>query len=53
MRTPTSTTSAPAIREDGFTLLELLAVMAIIALAVTAFTFGGQRTAETARFAPS
>jgi general secretion pathway protein H len=51
MRMPTSTTEAKRRSgDDGFTLLELLAVLAIIALAVTAFTFGGQRTSETARF---
>ena len=51
MRMPTSTTrDQTRSLEDGFTLLELLAVLAILALAAAAFSWGGQRTSETAKF---
>ncbi len=51
MRMPTSTIELDASgREDGFTLFELLAVMVILAMAAAAFSWGGQRTSETARF---
>jgi general secretion pathway protein H len=48
---PTSTTDRRCqTGEDGFTLFELLAVMVILAMAAAAFSYGGQRTAETAKF---
>ena len=37
-------------REAGFTLIELLAVLAILAIAITAFTYAGTGSLETARF---
>ncbi len=51
MRMPTSITERQrAADENGFTLLELLAVMVILAMAAAAFSWGGQRTSETAKF---
>ena len=51
MRMPISGTSRPrGNREAGFTLIELLAVLAILAIALTAFTYGGTGSLETARF---
>lgn len=51
MRMPTSITERHSPRdEDGFTLFELLAVMVILAMAAAAFSWGGQRTSETAKF---
>ncbi|MFM8747887.1 MAG: GspH/FimT family pseudopilin [Aestuariivirga sp.] len=38
-----------ADREAGFTLLELLAVLAILALTASAVIYGGQRSGESAR----
>jgi general secretion pathway protein H len=41
--------TSQADREAGFTLLELLAVLAILALTAGAVIYGGQRSGETAR----
>lgn len=50
MRMATSGTDRRASgRESGFTLLELLAVMALIALAAVMVTVSGSRSLETAR----
>ena len=51
MRTPISGISRWfRTAEAGFTLIELLAVLAILAIAITAFTYGGTASLETARF---
>lgn len=51
MRMPISITETQATGgEDGFTLFELLAVMVILAMAAAAFSWGGNRTSESAKF---
>lgn len=51
MRTAISRTSrGVGNREAGFTLIELLAVLGILAIAITAFTYAGTGSLETARF---
>jgi general secretion pathway protein H len=51
MRMPTSGIDyVCTARTAGFTLVELLAVLAVLALAVTAFSFGAGKSLETANF---
>ncbi len=51
MRMPTYRTEFESeSRSSGFTLVELLAVLAIMAIAASAFSFGSGKALETARF---
>lgn len=51
MRMPTSQIETPRYASDGgFTLVELLAVLAIMALAITAFSFRSTNSLDTANF---